>query len=254
MSQYRETADKIRSAIADGTYQRGVLLPNEDQLAAELHVNRVTVNRALQILRAEGLVRVHRGVGTIVHELAPMLRDAAVRHSRARRERGGSRGALATELADLGYELRSDNTVEPGYPPALVAELLGVNPDEKSVIVRARRMFAQNVPIQLVTSYIPIAIAQGTPIAQEDSGVGGISSRLAELGHAQHEIEERIAVRPPLPQEADFLRMTEDQRVYEIVHIGWTVDDRPVKVTLYVMPTHQWALRYRYPVDPSVGA
>jgi GntR family transcriptional regulator len=226
-AQYREAADKIRSAIADGAYPRGSLLPNEDQLAAELHVNRVTVNRALQILRAEGLVRVHRGVGTIVHELPPMLRDAAVRHSRTHRERDGSRGALATELTALGYELRTDNNVGPDRPPRLVAEILGVDPGEASVMVRARRMFAQNIPIQIVTSYIPIAIAQGTPIVQDDTGVGGISSRLAELGHAQNEIEERITVRPPTPEEAAFLRMTEDQRVYEIVHIGWTIDDGP---------------------------
>jgi hypothetical protein len=60
---------------------------------------------------------------------------------------------------------------------------------------------------------------------------------LAELGHAQNKIEERITVRPPTPQEATFLPMTEDLRVYEIVHFGWTIDDRPAKVTLYVMPT-----------------
>jgi hypothetical protein len=55
--------------------------------------------------------------------------------------------------------------------------------------------------------------------------LGNISSRLAELGHAQNEIEERITVRPPSSEEAAFLRMTKDQRVYEIVHIGWTIDD-----------------------------
>ena len=82
--------------------------------------------------------------------------------------------------------------------------------------------------IQIATSYIPRSIADGTPIAEEDSGVGGISSRLAELGHAQHELEERITVRPPTEREARFLEMEQGQRVYDITHIGWTADERAV--------------------------
>ncbi|MGW4426400.1 GntR family transcriptional regulator [Streptosporangium sp. NPDC004631] len=258
-SQYREIAHVIRARIEDGIYPRGQKLPREENLAEELGVNRATVNRALRILVAEGLVRVHRGVGTIVRELPPLSRHAATRHSRERRERAGSRGALATELADLGYTLRSENSVGPGRPPERVAEILGVDPKKDSVIVRARRMRAapsegtKEVPIQIATSYIPRSIADGTPIAQEDSGVGGISSRLAELGHAQQELEERIIVRPPRPDELAFLGISEDERVYDITHIGWTADDRPVKVTIYIMPTHQWDLRYRYPVDPTDG-
>ncbi|MER7361984.1 GntR family transcriptional regulator [Nonomuraea wenchangensis] len=249
-SQYREIAAEIRNRIKNGTYPRGRAIPKEEALAGELDANRATVNKAARILEAEGLVRAHRGVGWIVHELPPLPRNATMRHSRERRERGGSRGALATELAELGYELRSDNTVGLGRPPQNVASILNVDPTSNSVVIRARRMRANDVPIQIATSYIPAEIAQGTPIEQADPGVGGISSRLAELGHAQTEIEERITVRPPARQDAAFLRMTEDQRVYEIVHIGWTEDDRPVKVTVYILPTHQWDLSYRYPVDP----
>ncbi|MFI7691810.1 GntR family transcriptional regulator [Nonomuraea sp. NPDC049655] len=248
---YRDVAATIRQAINDGVYPRGTLLPNEDRLAEELHVNRATVNKALRILKSEGLVYVHMGVGTYVHKLPPLLRDAAVRHTRAHRERGGVRGSLASELAQLGYELNSANTVGPGQPPPEVAEVLGVDAGIDSVIVRARRMKAEDVPIQIAISYIPRSIADGTPIAEPDPGVGGISSRLAELGHAQVELEENIRVRPPTPDEARFLRMIPDQWVYEIFHVGWTADDRAVKVTTYVMPTYQWNLRYRYAADPS---
>ncbi|MFC4010528.1 GntR family transcriptional regulator [Nonomuraea purpurea] len=248
---YRDVADIIRQAIASGVYPRGSLLPNEDQLAAELDVNRATVNKALNILKSEGLLRVHMGVGTRVHELPPILRDAAVRHSRAHRERGGVRGSLASELDQLGYTLDSDNTIGPGQPPPDVAHVLEVDPDSDSVIVRARRMRAQDVPIQIATSYIPREIADGTPIAERDPGVGGISSRLAELGYAQAEIEENLQVRPPTPDETRFLRMTPDQRVIEIFHIGWTATNRAVKVNVYILPSYQWNLRYRYPVDPA---
>ena len=247
--QYRQVADIIRAEIEHEIYLRGSMLPTEHELAQRFGVSRQTINRAIAILQAEGLIRIERPHGTRVHELPPILRDAARRHSRAHRERGGSRGALATELAELGYELTSENTVSRGRAPGRIAEILGVDPDAVSVVIRDRRMRANGVPIQIVTSYIPLDIAAGTPIEQEDPGVGGISSRLADLGHAQVEIEERIRVRPPTSEEARFLRMTEDQRVYEITHIGWTAENRAVKVSLYVMPTHQWDLRYRYPVD-----
>ncbi|WP_327091266.1 GntR family transcriptional regulator [Nonomuraea sp. NBC_01738] len=248
---YREVAVAIRQAVQDGRYPRGSRLPTEDQLADELGVHRAVVNQALKILKAEGLLYVHMGVGTFVHRLPPLWRDAAVRHSRPHRERGGVRGSLAAELAELGLPLDSANTVGPGRPPAEVAEALGVDPDSDSVIIRARRMRADDVPIQIVTSYIPRAIADGTPIAERDPGVGGISSRLAELGLAQADIQEDVEVRPPTQQEAHFLGMTPDQRVYEIFHVGLTADGRPVKVNVYVLPTHQWKLRYRYPVDPA---
>ncbi|MDP4511754.1 GntR family transcriptional regulator [Nonomuraea turcica] len=248
---YRDVANMIRQAIHEGVYPRGSLLPTEDKLAEELHVNRATVNKALGVLKREGLVYVHMGVGTYVHKLPPILRDAAVRHSRAHRERGGMRGSLASELAQLGYELSSANTVGPGHPPLDVAEVLGVEAGIDSVIIRARRMKAEDIPIQIATSYIPRSIAEGTPIAELDPGIGGISSRLAELGYAQAELEENIRVRPPTPDELRFLRMIPDQWVYEIFHIGWTAADQAVKVTTYVMPTYQWNLRYRYPADPS---
>ncbi|GAA3722404.1 GntR family transcriptional regulator [Nonomuraea antimicrobica] len=250
-ASYRQVADTIRRFIHDGTYPRGSLLPNEDTLADELGVHRATVNKALKILKAEGLVYVHMGVGTYVHKLPPILRNAAVRHSRAHRERGGARGSLASELEQLGYSLDNQTTIGPGRPPAEVAEVLGVDPDNDSVIIRARRMYAEGVPIQIVTTYIPRSIAEGTPMAERDPGVGGISSRLAELGHAQVDIQEDVDVRPPTDEEARFLRMTPDQRVYEIFHMGLTRDDQPVKVNLYVLPTYQWKLRYRYSADPD---
>ncbi|MFI6396391.1 GntR family transcriptional regulator [Nonomuraea endophytica] len=249
-ASYRQVADTIRQSIHDGLYPRGSLLPNEDVLATDLGVHRATINKALKILKAEGLLYVHMGVGTYVHKLPPLLRDAAVRHSRAHRERGGVRGAFASELEQLGYTMDNQTTIGPGRPPAAVAQVLGVDPDSDSVIIRARRMYAEDWPIQIVTTYLPCSIADGTPMAERDPGVGGISSRLAELGHAQADIQEDIDVRPPTSEEARFLRMTPDQRVYEVFHIGSTEDDRAVKVNIYVLPTHQWRLRYRYAVDP----
>lgn len=246
-SRFRQVADLIRTAIQRGDYPRGSALPREDLLAEQIGVSRATVNDAVRILVAEGHLRIHRGVGMFVTELPPILRNAQARYAAAHREQG--RGAFDVEIRRLGREPQIEQTIERVNPPATVAEILGVSADEPSTVVRARRMSAGETPVQLADSYIPVEIAAGTALEQPDSGPGGIVSRFAELGHAQVRISERIAVRPPTTEEAGFLAMTEDQRVYEITHTGWTAEGRAVEVCVHVMPTHLWTLEYEWPTE-----
>src|SRR6516162_766745 len=78
-AQYRQMADLLRGEIEHGDYAAGTRLPSEPELAQRYGVNRITVNRAVAILRAEGFVRVERGRGTIVRELPVLRRDAVTR-------------------------------------------------------------------------------------------------------------------------------------------------------------------------------
>lgn len=246
-SKFRQVADSIRDAIGREDYPRGSALPREDLLADELGVSRATVNDAIRVLVAEGLVRIHRGVGMFVTDLPPILRNAQARYAAAHREQG--RGAFDVEVRSLGREPKIEQNIERVTPPAQVAEILGVSADGPSTVVRARRMSAGDTPVQLADSYIPVSIAEGTALEQADSGPGGIISRFADLGHAQVRISERISVRPPTSEEAKFLGMTEDQRVYEIMHTGWTAEGRAVEVCVHVMPTHLWTLEYEWPTE-----
>lgn len=246
-SRFRQVADVIRDFIQRGDYPRGSAIPREDLLATQLGVSRATVNDAIRVLVAEGLVRIHRGVGMFVTDLPPILRNAQARYAATHREQG--RGAFDVEVRSLGRDPRIEQNIERVTPPASVAEILGVPADEPSTVVRARRMSAGDTPVQLADSYIPLDIAVGTALERPDSGPGGIISRFAELGYAQTRISERIAVRPPTSGEAKFLAMTEDQRVYEITHTGWTAEGRAVEVCVHVMPTHLWTLEYEWPTE-----
>lgn len=241
-SQFRQVADAIRQRITAGDYPPGSVLPKEDDLATELGVTRPTVNNALKVLEAEGLVRAIRGRGTMVRQLPPILRNAQSRYATDTREKG--RGAFDVEVKALGREPRVEARIERVAPPAAVAEILGVSADEVSTVSRTRQMGADDTPLQVATSFIPLHIAADTAIEQESTGPGGIVSRLAELGHRQVRMTERVTVRPPTQEEASFLQMTEDQRVYEITHVGWTEAGTAVEVTFHVMPTHQWTLEY----------
>jgi len=144
----------------------------------------------------------------------------------------------------MGFEPRSD-LVEVGQvrPPADVATALALDVDGDALI-RKRHMYAADTPVQLATSYVPWSIAAGTQLEQADTGPGGTYSRLAELGHTPTRFTETIALRPPTSEEADFLRLSDEQHVLVIFHVAWTRDDHAVEVTIHVLPPHQWELHY----------
>jgi GntR family transcriptional regulator len=244
--QYRQVADQLRAAIEAGTYPRGSDLPSEPELAAQYGVTRDVVNRAVRMLRSWGLVKVSRGRGSMVNPIPVIHRDGTARYSREARERSGGRGAFDSEIKSLGMAPRSDTTVSTIPAAADVAEALQIEPGAP-VIERARRMYADNVAVQLAASYIPADIAEGTPLAEVDSGPGGIISRFAELGHRQVRITESITVRPANAEEAEFLGLEESQAVMEIRHIGWTAEGRPVELAVHSVAAGQWTFDYEFP-------
>ena len=74
-AEYRQVAAELRSAIQRGEYAPGSTLPGEPELAQRFGVGRATINRALSVLRTEGLIRPERGRGTTVNPLPMLKRD-----------------------------------------------------------------------------------------------------------------------------------------------------------------------------------
>jgi GntR family transcriptional regulator len=63
---YLKLRDQIAAAIIDGTYAEGELLPSVRAFAAAEGANPLTVAKAYQHFREEGLVKVQRGVGMML--------------------------------------------------------------------------------------------------------------------------------------------------------------------------------------------
>src|SRR3954464_5377504 len=64
--RFPDLADQLRDRIAAGTVGVGGALPGETELAREYGTSRMTVRRALDVLRQEGLVTSRRGAGWFV--------------------------------------------------------------------------------------------------------------------------------------------------------------------------------------------
>lgn len=63
---YLKLRDLIASAIIDGTYGEGAMLPSVRAFAAQQGANPLTVAKAYQQFQLDGLVEVQRGVGMFV--------------------------------------------------------------------------------------------------------------------------------------------------------------------------------------------
>lgn len=64
--KYKRIAESLRQRVRSGSYEQGALLPTSKMLALEFDVTAVTIDRAIALLVAEGLVQRTPGVGTTV--------------------------------------------------------------------------------------------------------------------------------------------------------------------------------------------
>jgi len=65
---YQQIKNAITQKISNSEWLPGQLIPSENQLAEDLGISRMTINRPLRELTAEGLLRRVHGLGTFVAE------------------------------------------------------------------------------------------------------------------------------------------------------------------------------------------
>ena len=74
---HRQLAQRLREAIAGGTYKQGDSIPTEQALMAQHSVSRITARQAVMQLVTEGLLVRRQGKGSFV--TAPPVQHQAVR-------------------------------------------------------------------------------------------------------------------------------------------------------------------------------
>ena len=241
--QYLQIADLLRSRIEDGTYPAGTQMPSEPELSAELGVSRVTVNRAITVLRSTGDVKVRRGAGTFVRRAPKINRDAVARYA----ARGRGTGAGQVEVHALNRESRTDyREIGKTNASADVARVLNIG-KAADVLVRRRVLFADDEPTQIADSYYPWSVAKNSKeLLRAEVGAGGSYGRLDELGYGPVRFTEDITVRMPTDSEQRTLDLEASQPVFEIWHVAYAENDLPVEVCVHVMPGYLWNLHYAW--------
>jgi GntR family transcriptional regulator len=239
---YRRVADELRSQIERGDLAEGTQLPTLSQIARVYEVPRSTAGRALDALRAAGLVVTRQGAGTYVRQFGRISRVSPARLATARWGAG-----LMIQDHDTGARPRVVDVVVGDVPaPGFAAVALGVDPGT-AVLRRSRRFLVDDRPVQLAISYLPTELTRGTQIEHTDTGPGGTYARLAEAGHAPTEFTERVIMRGPTPDEAADLSLAiRESRVYEITRYAYA-GNRCVEVNRMVLDAGAYELIYSFP-------
>jgi GntR family transcriptional regulator, histidine utilization repressor len=113
---YHRVKQHLLDALAQGRFPPGALMPSEADLVARFGVSRMTVNRALRELQAEGLIERVQGVGTFAAQLHRVSSTLTIRD-------------LHDEIAERGH--RHDARVRLARSetaPAALARQLGLAP------------------------------------------------------------------------------------------------------------------------------
>jgi GntR family histidine utilization transcriptional repressor len=143
---YARVKHHLKDGLARGRWAPGALMPSEAELVAQFEVSRMTVNRALRELQAEGLVERTQGVGTFA---APLHRVSSTLTIRDLHDEIESRGHRHDARV---HEQRAEKAT------AALAAQLGVAPGARvfhSLIVHHEN----GVPLQCEDRYVNPACA-----------------------------------------------------------------------------------------------
>jgi GntR family histidine utilization transcriptional repressor len=143
---YARVKQYLKRELGQGRWKPGALMPSEAELVARFGVSRMTVNRALRELQAEGLVDRVQGLGTFAAELHRVASTLTIRDLHEEIE---SRGHTHTAVLELAREEKA--------APAL-AQRLGLEPGAPvfhTLIVHHE----DGVPLQCEDRYVNPACA-----------------------------------------------------------------------------------------------
>ena len=246
----RRIADDLRGSIESGELAAGAKLPSERDLAARYGTARNTAREAISRWQTEGLVVAQHGRGVFVRPRQPLMRLGANRYSRRLRDETGL-SPFRIEVTKQGRTPKTEcRSVTTEAPPSDVADRLGLDPGSARVIRRENWYFADDDPVQVGVTYIPVEVAGDSPLASAKKlGKGSIYARFEELGYPIARIREEISARMPNPEEMTGLGMPPGVPVIEVLHTGYDADRKPFEVTRFVMRSDLNGLDYDMPVE-----
>ena len=234
--KYAQVIDELRRRIESGEYPPGSLLPSEHQLSDEFQIARPTVVRALRVLRQDGWIETQQGKGSFVRGRPALAGLESPRTGEQALNRDESR-----ELGDL---------IEAGVtaPPARVAALLA-GAGKGEVLARRLLIRQDGDASELVTWWVPAALAEGTDLASDEPLHGGVRGHLARRKAVRVDhVLEQVTARHPTSQEAKLLGAGKSAPMLAMYVAARDASGEPVLVLEVVMPGDRHELEDAYQV------
>lgn len=216
--RYRAIADELRGRVERGEFGAGSLLPSEAELSAAYGASRVTVRRALEELRQEGLVDARQGLGWFA--AADPLPQSLARL-----------GTIEEQLAASGVE-PGRRIISFGFTtaPPRVRQVLGTS----TVLEVVRLNLADGAPFARVTVWCPDDLAGD--LSRDDVERRPFYELLpVEIGGASQTIGAAAAS----AEDAALLEVPPNSPVLRCERITASADGEPVLVSVHIFAAHR---------------
>lgn len=231
--RYRAIADDLRRRVTLGEFTAGRLLPSEAALSASYAASRITIRRALEVLRDEGLLDARQGFGWFA--AVDPLRQTLARL-----------GTIEGQLAASG--VRSDRRILSfGFvsaPPRAASVL------HSSTVLEVRRLnLADGEPFALVTVWCPEDL--GARLSRSDvEGASFYELLDVALGGAVQTIGAGLAS----AEDAALLEVPPGSPVLRCERTTSTPEGRPVLLSEHIFPAHRTEFVVDLPMaEPSMA-
>ncbi|MER5517522.1 GntR family transcriptional regulator [Streptomyces sp. NPDC002763] len=243
---YEEIADDLRRSIRNGELKPGTRLPSEAELARHHGRSVPTIQNALRLLSAEGLIDKRHGSGTFVRRPRTRAIRDNTRHQwekdRARLPEATRAATGATEhetglvLDDLVFFARYRELIAPSD----LADAFGV-PEGTVLLERTyrTRYSAEPAPFSLVSSYLVRDMIAANPALLDETREpwpGGTQNQLHTVGIEVARVEERFTARPPTPEEARELDLPAGTSVILLRKTSYDIHGRIVDISFVTLP------------------
>jgi len=231
--RYRQIADDLRRRVGAGEFAAGRTLPSESELSGSYEASRVTVRKALELLRDEGLIDSRQGFGWFA-AVDPL------------RQSLGRLGTIEAQLTESGvHSERRILDFRFVSAPARVRQALG-----SATVLEVRRVnLADGHPFARVTVWCPEDLGRHLSRADVERAPfyelldGPLGGAVQTIGAAV--VDERDAALLEVPVGSPVLRcerITSDR------------DGRPVLLSEHVFPAHRTEFVVDLPLsEPSIA-
>jgi len=216
--RYRDIAADLEQRVEAGEFGAGRLLPSEAELSAQYSVSRVTIRKALEVVRAGGLIDARQGFGWFV--AADTVRQPLARLGTIEDQLEGSGRRSQRRILDFGFV----------PSPAGVRAVLGV--DE---VLQVRRLnLADGEPFARVTVWCPAPLGAALSRAQVEQ-----QSFYELLDVPLGGAVQTIAADAAGADDAELLAVRVGSPVLVCQRVTSQADGAPVLLSQYVFPAHR---------------
>ena len=227
--RYRQVAEAVRQRIGAGEYPSGAI-ETEAELGRAYGVSRITVRKALELLRDEGIVTSRKGSGwrVAVDPLRQVL---------------GTFPTVEAALRDDGHDFRR-RILKFSYeqaPPDVARRLRLEGPAD--VLMVRRLNYADAHVFDLVTTWVPADVA--APLSRADVEANGVFGSLRHHGVAIGEVLQTITAAIATPEEAKLLGIHADSPILVVEQMTVDPTHRPIKLSQHRYPAHRMHLEVR---------